>query len=54
MRIKKDNLFSYMRIRMILILSVFITHDRGNNRYNRLDIFKYTLNSYRNIKFRSV
>lgn len=43
-----------MRIKMILILSCFITHDRENNRYNRLDIFKYTLNSYRNIKFRSV
>lgn len=39
---------------MILILSCFITHDRGNNRYNRLDIFKYTLNNYRNIKFNSV
>jgi hypothetical protein len=39
---------------MILILSCFITHDRQLNRYNRFDIFKYTLNSYRNIKFKSV
>lgn len=39
---------------MILILSCFITHDRPNNRYNRFDIFKFTLNSYRNINFTSV
>ena len=39
---------------MILLLSCFITHDRVNNRYNRLDIFKYMLYSYRNIPFTDI
>jgi hypothetical protein len=40
-----------------LLLSVFITHARANvpwnvgNRYNRLDVFKYTLESYARMKW---
>lgn len=36
---------------MILIISCFITNQRHNNRYDRLEVFKYTLYSYRNIPF---
>ena len=38
---------------MILLFSVRITHDRpaSGNRYNRLDIFKYTLTTYKKLKF---
>jgi hypothetical protein len=36
---------------MILLLSVFITHKRPINRYSRYEIFKYTLNSYKDIPF---
>jgi UDP-N-acetylglucosamine 2-epimerase len=41
---------------MDLLLSVFITHQRDSkyNRYNRLDIFKYTLESYSQIKWDNI
>jgi hypothetical protein len=40
---------------MILLLSVFITSKRSyENRYSRLDIFKYTLKSYKRIPFTEV
>ena len=41
---------------MDLLLSVFITHKRASkdNRYNRLDIFKYTLESYSQIKWDNI
>lgn len=41
---------------MDLLLSVFITHQRATiqNRYNRLDIFKYTLESYSQIKWDNI
>ena len=41
---------------MILLLSCFVTNHRlaGVNRYNRLDIFKYMLYSYRNIPFSNI
>lgn len=32
---------------MILVMSVFITHQRAVNRYSRYEIFKYTLASYK-------
>lgn len=36
---------------MILLLSTFITNKRPSNRYSRLDVFKYTLYSYRLLPF---
>jgi len=41
---------------MNLLLSLFITHQRDSkyNRYNRLDIFKYTLESYSQIKWDNI
>jgi len=39
---------------MLLLLSVFITHKRPVNRYSRYDIFKYTLQSYKDIPFREL
>ena len=40
---------------MMLILNTFITDNRGRgNRYPRLDVFKYAINSYRNICFSEV
>lgn len=36
---------------MILLISVFLTDQRPNNRYDRYEIFKYALYSYRNIIF---
>ena len=41
---------------MILLLSCFVTNHRlaGVNRYNRFDIFKYMLYSYRNIPFSNI
>jgi len=32
-------------------MSCFITNKRHNNRYDRLEVFKYTLHSYKNIQF---
>jgi hypothetical protein len=40
---------------MILILNAFITDNRcRGNRHRRIDIFRYTLYSYRNIKFNKI
>jgi hypothetical protein len=39
---------------MILLLSVFITNQRQVNRYSRIDIFKYMLESYKKIPFTEV
>jgi hypothetical protein len=39
---------------MILIFSSFITNQRSNNRYSRYDIFKYTLDSYKDIPFTDI
>ena len=39
---------------MILLLSVFLTNKRCYNAYSRLDIFKYTLESYKKIPFTEV
>jgi hypothetical protein len=40
---------------MLLILNAFITNIRNrSNRYPRIDVFKYALYSYRNIKFKEV
>lgn len=39
---------------MILLFSSFITNKRGCNRYSRLDIFKYTLYSYRLLPFTDI
>ena len=39
---------------MILLISVFLTDQRPNNRYDRYEIFKYTLFSYRNINFSNI
>jgi hypothetical protein len=34
---------------MILVLSCFITNRRKDNRYSRIDVFKYMLESYKRI-----
>ena len=39
---------------MLLILSVYITNDRANNRYSRDEIFAYMLKSYKNIPFTEI
>jgi hypothetical protein len=39
---------------MLLILSVYITNDRSNNRYSRDEIFAYMLKSYKNIPFTEI
>ena len=39
---------------MILLLSSFVTNQRGNNRYSRIDIFKYMLYSYKDIPFSEI
>ena len=39
---------------MILLLSSFVTNQRGHNRYSRIDIFRYMLYSYRNIPFTEI
>ena len=39
---------------MILILSVYVTNQRGYNRYSRDEIFAYMLKSYRNIPFTEI
>lgn len=36
---------------MILVLSCFITNRRKDNRYSRIDVFKYMLESYKRIPF---
>jgi len=36
---------------MILVLSVYVTNDRSYNSYSRDEIFKYMLESYKNIPF---
>jgi hypothetical protein len=39
---------------MILFMNVFITNDRPFNRYSRIDIFKYALESYKKLTFTEV
>jgi hypothetical protein len=39
---------------LVLVMSVFITNDRPKNRYPRLDVFKYTLQSYSIIPFKKL
>lgn len=39
---------------MILLLSTFVTNQRAVNRYSRIDIFKYMLESYKKIPFTEV
>ena len=39
---------------MILLISSFITNQRGYNRYSRFDIFKYMLFSYKNLPFTEI
>ena len=35
---------------MILVLSVYVTNNRGYNSYSRDEIFKYMLESYKNFE----
>lgn len=37
-----------------LVMSIFLTHDRAENRFHRLDIFLASILSYSKIKFRNV
>ena len=39
---------------MILLISSFVTNQRGYNRYSRFDIFKYMLHSYKDIPFSEI
>lgn len=44
-----------MNTPLILVMSCFITHQRDRpNRFNRFDVFKYTLQSYSKIQFTHV
>ena len=53
-KISKDT-FTNKQNDFLLVMSVFITHKRERpNRFNRLDIFKYTLQSYSKIQFSHV
>jgi len=59
-RVKKVFVLTRYKVMVDLLMSVFITSQRANvpwnvgNRYDRLDVFKYTLESYSRIKWDSV